>query len=196
MGPLSSLNQMLFGVQTLIVSLGQAVQIIGMNTQALHQVVQSMTSMFDHAAATFYELQSQHALLQGEKESEDMKKKRRRLQALRWALVTGVSYAVYRIIRRILVASRGKNKRNYYLTQQQYMHSPYHNSDPQAWSASVAPYYNPSGVPSPNSYSGGGVGGSGYYGGGMMQQSAYPQHGYGSSPGSLYGSPYSTSAYY
>jgi len=104
-GPLSTLNQFLFGVQNVVFSLGQAVQIVGMNTQALRQTLESASAMFDHAIATWNEMQVIEAASR-ENESEEMKKRRRRLRALRWALVAAVSYAGYRLLRKVLLRKR------------------------------------------------------------------------------------------
>jgi len=104
-GPLSSLNQFLFSVQSVIFSLGQAVQIIGMNTQGLKQLLESATAMFDHAVQTWQEMQSleqkaRHA------ETEEDRKRRARLRALRMMLVAGISYLGYRLVRRLLFPPR------------------------------------------------------------------------------------------
>ena len=106
-GPFSGLNQFLFGVQNVIFSLSQAVQILGMNTQALHQLLESGTQMVDHAIATWHEMQTLDQI-QRSRETEEEKKRRRRLRAMRWALVLGVSYAGYKIVRYILSLTRRK----------------------------------------------------------------------------------------
>ncbi|KAL7579846.1 hypothetical protein ACA910_004858 [Epithemia clementina (nom. ined.)] len=100
-GPLSSLNQFLFGVQSVIFSLGQAVQIIGMNTQALKQLFESVASMIDHAMVSWNEMRRLDASAQME-ESDEEKKKRRRVKALRWTVVAATSYLGYRLARRLL----------------------------------------------------------------------------------------------
>jgi hypothetical protein len=99
-GPFSGLYQVLFGVQNVVFSIGQAVQVLGMNQQALQQAFDSLTSMMDHAIATFHELRALEAM-QTEKETEEQKKRRRRLKAIRWALVMGSSWLVFKIIRRL-----------------------------------------------------------------------------------------------
>jgi hypothetical protein len=109
LGPLSSLNQFLFGVQAVVFSLGQAVQIVGMNASAIHQLLESATAMFDHAAATYRELRDLERKHQGgaEHESDQDRKRRRRLQALRWALAAAASYAGYRLARRVVAGLIG-----------------------------------------------------------------------------------------
>ena len=119
-GPLSNLNQFLFGVQSLIFSLGQAVQIIGMNTQALKQLFESVTSLIDSALKSWNEMRILEVSSQLE-ESEEGRKKRRRLKAFRWAIVAATSYLGYRIVRRLLMkgqsvhnlTSRGSLERDY-----------------------------------------------------------------------------------
>ena len=103
-GPVSSLNQFLFGVQNVIFSLSQAVQIIGMNTEAVKHLLESATVMFDHAVATWREL---HALEAAQRQTEtpEARKRRRRLRALRWALLVGVSYAGYQLVRKLVGAT-------------------------------------------------------------------------------------------
>lgn len=99
-GPFSNLNQFLYGIQTVVFSLSQAVQLLGMNQQVLQQAFESLTSMVEHAVATFHELRALEAL-QNEQETEQQKKRRQRLKTIRWALMFGGSYIVYKIIRRI-----------------------------------------------------------------------------------------------
>lgn len=107
-GPLSGLNQFLFGIQNVVFSLGQAVQIVGMNTQAVKQLLEAATAMFDHAVASWSEMRSIEAAA-NEFESEEMKKRRRRLRALRWAMVTAITYTGYKVIRWLF--SSGKRNR-------------------------------------------------------------------------------------
>lgn len=100
MGPFSTLNQFLYGIQTVVFSLSQAVQLLGMNQQVLQQSFESLTSMVEHAVATFHELRALEALQNGN-ETEQQKKRRQRLKTIRWALMVGGSYVVYKLIRRI-----------------------------------------------------------------------------------------------
>lgn len=104
-GPLSGLNQFLFSVQSVIFSLGQAVQIIGMNTQGLKQLLESATAMFDHAVQTWQEMQSLEQKARHHETEED-RKRRSRLRAMRMALVAGISYLGYRLVRRIIYPQR------------------------------------------------------------------------------------------
>jgi hypothetical protein len=76
-----------------------------MNAEAVKHLLESAVAMFDHAAATWHEMQALEA--QGRAtESEEMKKRRRRLRALRWALVAAVTYAGYAVIRKLLSSRR------------------------------------------------------------------------------------------
>lgn len=100
-GPLSGLNQLFFSIQSVIFSLGQAVQIIGMNAQGLRQLLESVTSMFDHAVETWHQMQTLEAQARRWETPED-RKRRARLRAMRMALVAGISYLGYRLVRRLL----------------------------------------------------------------------------------------------
>lgn len=97
-GPLSGLNQALFGFQSLVLSLGQAVQIVGMNTAALQQLLESAAQMVNHAVHVYKEMRALEIASQNSECLED-KKRRRRLRTLRWCITIGVTYAGYRIIR-------------------------------------------------------------------------------------------------
>jgi hypothetical protein len=104
-GPFSGLYQTLFGIQNVVFSLGQAVQMLTTNQQALQQILDSGWHMLDNAVATFHELQALEAL-EKEQETEEEKKRRRRLKAMRWALMMGASWFAYKLIRRISTSSR------------------------------------------------------------------------------------------
>lgn len=99
-GPLSGFYQTLFGIQNVVFSLGQAIQLLGMNQQGMQQAFDSLTSMVDHAIATFQEMRALEAT-ENAKETEEQKRRRLRLKAVRWALVMGTSWLVYKIIRQI-----------------------------------------------------------------------------------------------
>lgn len=98
MGPLSGLNQFLFGVQNVIFSLSQAVQIVGMNTQAMQKLLETVTAMIENAMKTYTEMRALE-LAARDCESQEARKKRRRLKALRWAVVFAVTYTGYRLVR-------------------------------------------------------------------------------------------------
>jgi hypothetical protein len=112
-GPLSNLNQLLFGIQNVIFSLTQAVQIIGMNTEAVQKLLEAATAMFDHAIGTWKEMKALEDAAR-ESETEDDRKRRRRLRALRWAFTTAVGYAAYAMVRHVLsLTSRRRNPLHY-----------------------------------------------------------------------------------
>jgi hypothetical protein len=67
-----------------------------MNTHALQQLLESVSTMFDHAINTYNEIRTLEATAC---ESEEEKKRRRRLRALRWAVITFILYAGFKVIR-------------------------------------------------------------------------------------------------
>lgn len=100
-GHLSELNQFLFGLQSVMFSLSQAIQIVGMNTQSFTQLFESASTMLDSAIDTFHEMRTINNICQ-EFETDEQRKRRKRLKALRWAIVTAVTYSAYKLIRRLL----------------------------------------------------------------------------------------------
>lgn len=100
LGALSNLNQFLFSVQTIIFSLGQAVQIIGMNTQALHQLYDQAVSMLDHGLQFLQELKTLDLKASKDVDALSLEeiKRRRRLKALRWGIVLSLTYAGYALV--------------------------------------------------------------------------------------------------
>jgi hypothetical protein len=163
MGSISNLNQFLYGIQTVVFSLSQAVQLLGMNQEALQQAFDSLTSMMDKGVATFHELRALEAM-QNEQETEEQKKRRQRLKTIRWALMMGGSYVVYKLIRRIT----SRRKRVTYTGN---------NSAPMS-----AGY----GLGGPSMYANGSYGGQGMHGG-YNPTSAYGPSMYGGG-GNYYGS--------
>lgn len=110
LGPMSSLNQFLFGVQSVIFSLSQAVQIIGMNTEAVKHLFESVSAMFDHAVASWQEMRALEFQAR-DVETPEARKRRRRLRSLRWALACAITYAGYSVIRKLLSSARRRTKR-------------------------------------------------------------------------------------
>lgn len=80
-----------------------------MNTQAIHQLLDTAYNMLDHALKTYSEMRTLEKLQEHEAETEEDKKRRRRLRALRWALVVLISYTGYRVVR--LAFSKKNRKR-------------------------------------------------------------------------------------
>lgn len=153
-GPFSGIYQILFGVQNVIFSLTQAVQLVGTNQQALQHALDSVTKMVDSAISTFAELRA----LEAQKTyTPEEQRRRKRLQALRWALVMGGSWLVYKIIRRLT----SKQKRIAYHAYSRSQGSPMSNHyQPYGGFGSMgmggSSYFG-------SGYGSGGYGGAGYY---------------------------------
>ena len=79
-----------------------------MNTHALQQLFHTAMSFFDNAISTLNEIRALNIASASDEEemSEEEIKRRRRLKALRWSLVMGVSYAGYKLMRRWLLRRR------------------------------------------------------------------------------------------
>ena len=172
MGPLNTLNQFLMGVQTAIYSLNSAVQVIGMNKQALHQLLDAASSMVEHALATWHEMRALEAIAK-DQETEEQKMRRRRLKALRWAMVVAATYAAWRVIRSAF-SSRKHRRRNLtsatetsYASYSNQAMTPYngggYNSSPYSTSGYGMSPYNSSGMG--GMYGAGGGYGQSYGGG-------------------------------
>lgn len=153
-----------------------------MNTHALQQLLDTATTMFDHALQTFKEMRMLDAANEA-LESEEEQKRRRRLKALRWALIMSVVYGGYRLIRRL-----------FQRRQMQCQIAMYPANQPAATSTSAIqpyygggyyqpPHYGGTGYPYSSSY-GSSNPYSSYYGGGAS--SMYPGMGGGYGGGSPY----------
>ncbi len=111
-----TLNQYLFGFQSLIFSLGQAIQVVGMNTQALHNLYEQVMAMLDQGLKLVQELRTlENQEIQAL--SEEDQKRRRRLKALRWSLMFGISYAGYSFV------SKWFKKRKEYKRRKRLVHT-------------------------------------------------------------------------
>jgi hypothetical protein len=113
-GPFSGLYQVLYGVQNVIYSISQAVQLIGMNQQLLQQAYESISQMIDHTIKTFREMRAIELEIihqKGQPETEEEKQRRNRLKALRYALVFGGSWLAYKVIRWIVKADGDGRRR-------------------------------------------------------------------------------------
>mmetsp|Transcript_19201 Transcript_19201/g.26619 ORF Transcript_19201/g.26619 Transcript_19201/m.26619 type:complete len:169 (+) Transcript_19201:88-594(+) len=147
---------------------------MGMNTQAVHQLLDTATTMFDHALGTWKEMRALEANGNAAVEqSEEDKRKLRRLKALRWAMTLGVAYAAYKIIRRLLFQKRRQRNQNNLLTAggyqssmlpQSYDNNPYGNQYDAA-QTSYSPLYGNSSalMSSPNPHGNNLYGGAGQY---------------------------------
>ena len=68
-----------------------------MNTQALHQMYEQGMTILDKVLRTLHEINSLENISQKHLSEED-KKRRRRLKALRWSVLVGGSYIGYRFV--------------------------------------------------------------------------------------------------
>jgi hypothetical protein len=68
-----------------------------MNTQALHQLYGQGMTMLDNILNTLHEINTLENASQKQLSEED-KKRRRRLKALRWSILVGGSYVGYRVV--------------------------------------------------------------------------------------------------
>lgn len=118
LGPLSSINQFLFSFQSVIFSVGQAIQIVGMNTQQLHHLYEQIMGMFDHTLAIIHEVRTLEEQ-ESKTLSPDQIKKRRRLKAIRWSIMFGITYAGYNVIVKWFQRRRDYQRRRLALLQQQ-----------------------------------------------------------------------------
>lgn len=82
---------------------------MGMNTQALHQLLDTATTMFEHALSSWKEIRALETTGTA-METEEGKRKRRRLKALRWAMTLGLAFAAYKLVRRFLLSRRRKGR--------------------------------------------------------------------------------------
>ena len=95
-GPLSTINQYLFSFQSFIFAIGQAVQIVGMNTHQLHQLYDQLTALVDQALNYINEMKTLSIQEVATKNlSDEERRRRRRLKAIRWGLLFSASYASF-----------------------------------------------------------------------------------------------------
>lgn len=97
----SGINQTMYGVQNLIVSISQVIQVVGTNQQALQHAWESLNKMVDQAVATFAEMRALESI-EREIETEEDRRRRKRLKALRYALVFGGGWFACKMIRNLL----------------------------------------------------------------------------------------------
>lgn len=194
-----SLNQFLFGIQSLIFSLGQAVQIVGMNAEQMKSLVGSLKEMVENALGSVRGLdwdgvldglvvgenkKGERGWMLGQNDEDDERGngylseediiKKRRLAAFRWTVTLTVSYVAYRTVRRLIRALifGGDSMMR---PQQQYHNRGYmsQQQDGYRYSSQYGNQYGRRG-----GYYGGGYGsGMGGYGG-MSQYDPYGGGGY------------------
>jgi hypothetical protein len=117
-GPLFTLNQFLFSFQSVIFSIGQAVQIVGMNTQQLHHLYEQIMGMLDQALAMIHELQTLEDRRGNVTLSPEQVKRRRRLKAIRWGILLGILSAGYNVIQKWFQRRRDYQRKRLALMQQ------------------------------------------------------------------------------
>ncbi len=117
-GPFSTITNYLLGIQNVIMSIGQVVQIISFNASSLQQLCESMLAMFEHAVKSWQEQQQlllvnrtlttndmDHPTISPE-EQQRVKRQQRRLRALRYTITMAMSYIGYTIIRKLFSDQR------------------------------------------------------------------------------------------
>lgn len=166
-----------------------------MNTQALHQLYQQAMAMLDQSLSLLHELKTlenqHHKTL-----TEEEKKKQRRLKAMRWAIIMGISYAGYTFVRKwlkrrreyIKYMKRSRDSGGMMLTnepmRQQYQHDLNYGSTSRNNGGVSNSYYH---GPSDNYYSGSSRYNPGYsygnrYNNDYGYQPSYSSMGFNSSP--------------
>ena len=107
------ITNVLFNFQQIMFSISQAVQIVGMNAEALQQLVHSLRDLTMKANESIrgfvVEVTKQlddENKYQIAHESEKQKKRRRRLKVLRWTMAMVGSYAMYKFLKRIFCNKR------------------------------------------------------------------------------------------
>ncbi len=182
-----------------------------MNTQALNQLYHQAMAMLDQALATIHELKTLETATSGKILSEEEMKKRRRLKAIRWSIMLGISYGGYAFVRRWL-----KKRRDYKKFQSLNSNSNMNmnrNMNLNGGRSAAALGQHPNYQHQHHYPNGGGysntsyAGGDNYYSGssGYRSNIGYPSNssslnyqGYHESPSYMHsaGSPYGTSGYY
>ena len=153
-GPFSSITNYLLGIQNVILSIGQVVQIISFNASSLQQLCESILAMFEHAVKSWQEQQQQHLLVNEtvtttEEQQRVKRQQQRRLRALRYTITMAMSYIGYTIIRKLFFDQR---RRQRYLSESelsQLYHNnnvtvPYHPTTNTYWNPPPPPQQHPS----------------------------------------------------
>jgi hypothetical protein len=117
-GPFSTITNYLLGIQNVIMSIGQVVQIISFNASSLQQLSESILAMIEHAIRSWHEQQQQQSNQRlwnpstadawnnnnngrTPEEIQKEEKMQRRLRALRYTVTIALSYIGYSIIRKV-----------------------------------------------------------------------------------------------
>ena len=129
-GPFSTITNYLLGIQNVIMSIGQVVQIISFNATSLQQLSESILAMVEHAIRSWHEQQQQQHQNRFLKHNrgdsgswnenvdnrtpEEIQKalqQRRRLRALRYTIAITVSYIGYTMIRKVFFQQQLQQQR-------------------------------------------------------------------------------------
>jgi hypothetical protein len=152
-GPFSNITNYLLGLQNVIMSIGQVVQIISFNTSSLQQLCESMLAMFEHAVRTWNEqmqlsiMSKATATTTAEDEKNNQERQRqRKLRALRYAIVVAISYVGFTLIRQW---RNRRRRRQFLLEYGATLPPPALHTQPPQWNY---PSYPPS-APHQQSYS-------------------------------------------
>ena len=130
-GPFSTITNYLLGIQNVIMSIGQVVQIISFNATSLQQLSESILAMVEHAIRSWHEQQQQqqNRFLKhnrgdsgswnenvDSKTPEEIQKalqQRRRLRALRYTIAITLSYIGYTMIRKVFFKQQQLQQQRY-----------------------------------------------------------------------------------
>jgi hypothetical protein len=104
-GPLSWVNQCMFGIQNLLFSVTQVIQIVSMNTNTVQQLYEAVRTILQHAVQAY----QQHIALDDSPTSsrgihtmqqrQELAQRRRKLRMIRSALVSLALYTGYKLVR-------------------------------------------------------------------------------------------------
>ena len=108
------ITNVLSNFQQIMFSISQAIQIVGMNAEALRQMVNAFKdlsmklneSVREFVNAVNKQLAIESKRHQSSYESLEQKKRRRRLKVLRWTMALVGSYAIYRSVKKMFFGKR------------------------------------------------------------------------------------------
>jgi hypothetical protein len=171
-GPFSTITNYLLGIQNVIMSIGQVVQIISFNASSLQQLCESILAMMEHAIQSWHDQQQNHTKRlkhtsnDNKNESdnhEDLSpeeqqrviQQQRRLRALRYTITIAISYIGYTIIRKLF---SNQQQQQYRRALEHSQPPPYgHINNNNMMMMTAPPFYdangyNPSTIPYQHNY--------------------------------------------
>jgi hypothetical protein len=135
-GPFSTITNYLLGIQNVIMSIGQVVQIVSYNASSLQQLCAALLSMMDHVVQSYREqIQQQQSMMicgENNKNNHDhhsideehnhrmqQQQQQRRIRVLRYTVTFAMSYLGYSLIRKLFFAKRRQfqQQQPFYLEQ-------------------------------------------------------------------------------